>query len=135
MYDLVNDIEAYPQFLPWCSDSRIVSRDDSIVVAEVEMNKGGMRRRFATRNQLTPPDRINVALVDGPFRELNGDWRFVALREAGCEVRLNMQFEFAGMLVDMALGPFFEQTCRSLIDAFVGRARQIYPAAVTPSRE
>lgn len=133
MYDLVNDIETYPEFLPWCSDARVLKRDEAAVVAEIEMNKGGMRRRFSTRNQLTPPDRIHVALVNGPFRQLDGEWLFKSLGEQGCEVRLNMQFEFAGLLVDMALGPFFEQTCRSLIDAFVRRARQIYPPAAAPS--
>lgn len=126
MFDLVNNIESYPVFLPWCSDARVVSDDGSQIVAALEMKKGGIRRRFSTRNDLVPHERISMALVDGPFRELHGEWGFAPLGASGCEVKLKVQFEFAGLVIDMALGQFFEQTCRSLIDAFIARAREVY---------
>ena len=133
MFALVNDIEAYPSFLPWCSNARVIRRHDDHVIAELEMKKGGMRRRFSTRNELAPHEQIRMALVDGPFRELHGEWGFVALGERGCEVRLRVQFEFAGLIVDMALGQFFEYTCRSLVDAFIARARQVYGSSGSPT--
>ena len=126
MFDLVNDIETYPEFLPWCSAARVLRDQGDHIVAELEMQKGGMRRRFSTRNQLAPHETIRMALIDGPFRELHGEWAFAALGDTGCEVRLKVQFEFAGLIIDMALGQFFESTCRSLVDAFIARARNVY---------
>ncbi len=126
MFALVNDIESYPAFLPWCSDAAIVAASDTEIVARLTMSKGGLRRSFTTRNALTPGQKIAMTLVDGPFRKLDGQWTFKALGSDGCEVGLAIEFEFAGLFIDMALGQFFEQTCRSLVDAFIQRSKTVY---------
>lgn len=126
MFRLVDDVEAYPEFLPWCSDA-VVERDEGdTVVATLELRKGGVSRRFTTRNTRRTWSAIDLALVGGPFRHLSGGWRFRDLRDEGCKVSLELEFAFDSRLVDMMFGPFFEETCNSLVDAFTRRAAQVY---------
>ncbi len=126
MFGLVDDVEAYPEFLPWCNDATVHARDDNIVEATLELHKGSMSNHFTTRNTLNRPDSIDLALVGGPFRHLEGGWRFQALDEAGCKVSLHLDFKFESMVVDLMFGHFFEETCNSLVDAFTQRAEAIY---------
>ena len=126
MYALVDDVEAYPDFLPWCSDARVLERSDEHVVARVEMRRAGMTRSFTTRNTLRPGEAIDLALVGGPFRHLEGGWRFQSLGDAGCKVTLELDFTFESRALDALLGLFFEDTLNSLVDAFTQRADQIY---------
>lgn len=126
MYDLVNDIEAYPGFLPWCREARIQSRSEQEVIASLTLSKGGIRRSFTTRNRLEPGRLIDIQLVDGPFRHLEGEWRFEPLREDASKVRLDMRFEVASGVLDTVLGPIFHQIANSLVDAFVRRAQVIH---------
>lgn len=130
MFDLVDDIESYPDFLPWCSDASIDSRDDSSVIATLELNKGGIRKSFTTRNLRHEFDSIRLQLVGGPFRHLDGGWRFANLDGHGCKVELALQFEFESTLVDIVFGSFFEDTCNSLVDAFTQRAADVYGSDV-----
>ncbi len=126
MFGLVDDVESYPEFLPWCNDATVHARDEDVVEATLELHKGSMSNHFTTRNTLHRPDAIDLALIGGPFRHLEGGWRFKALEEAGCKVSLQLDFQFESMVVDLMFGHFFEETCNSLVDAFTRRAQTIY---------
>ena len=126
MFGLVDDVESYPEFLPWCNDATVHERDADTVEATLELHKGSMSNHFTTRNTLHRPDAIDLALVGGPFRHLEGGWRFQALEDAGCKVSLQLDFQFESMVVDLMFGRFFEDTCNSLVDAFTRRAQAIY---------
>lgn len=128
MFRLVDDVESYPDFLPWCSDAVIEEQDGDTTVATLELHKGGVTKRFTTRNARTPYSAIDLALVGGPFRSLSGGWRFQDLGEGGCKVSLELEFVFDSRLADLMFGPFFEDTCRSLVDAFTRRAAETYGA-------
>jgi len=127
MYDLVNDIEAYPKFLPWCRGSKIISQSDEEICASLDLAKGGLHHAFSTRNRLVQGKSIDIALIDGPFKHLEGHWQFAMIGDnQGCRVQLDMDFEFSNRLISMALGPIFTQISGSLVDAFCKRAREIY---------
>lgn len=128
MFRLVDDVEAYPEFLPWCNDARVDAHDGDDVVATLELHKGGVSKHFTTRNRRRPFEAIDIALVGGPFRRLDGGWRFDSLGDDGCKVSLELQFEFESMLIDVMFGRFFEDTCNSLIDAFTRRAAAVFDA-------
>lgn len=126
MFELVDDVEAYPEFLPWCNDATVQSRDENTVVATLELHKGGMSKHFTTRNERKPFHAIDMALVDGPFRHLDGGWRFRDITDDGCEVTLELEFEFDSRIVDMMFGHFFEEVLAALVDAFTRRAAAVY---------
>jgi ribosome-associated toxin RatA of RatAB toxin-antitoxin module len=132
MFDLVADVESYADFLPWCTESRIVSTDaqpdaDAYeVVARLGLSQGPLKAAFTTRNRVEPPHSISMALEDGPFSALTGEWRLESLGEDGCKLLLDMEFAFSNSMKDMLLGAIFERTCNQLVDAFVQRAREIY---------
>lgn len=127
MFDLVNDVEAYPSFLPWCRDSNIISKTDDEISASLDLAKGGIHHVFSTRNELVPGKSIDIKLIDGPFKHLEGHWQFGMIGDnQGCRIQLDMDFEFSNRLVSMALGPIFTQISGSLVDAFCKRAQEIY---------
>ena len=123
MYDLVNDIERYPEFVPWCTAARIVSRKENEVVATLTIKRGPLKAEFTTRNLLEPASRVLLQFVSGPFRVLEGLWTLTALGELGCRIELEMRFEFANRVTGALFEPLFEDTAASLVDAFVKRAR------------
>jgi len=126
MFSLVDDIESYPQFLPWCKSAEVHSREGDVVEATLELQRGELSKRFRTRNHASGNDAINMSLVDGPFRHLEGRWKFTQLGDAGSKVELDLDFEFASRVIDTLLGPFFEDICNSLVDAFTRRAEAVY---------
>jgi ribosome-associated toxin RatA of RatAB toxin-antitoxin module len=126
MYALVDEIEHYPAFLPWCARSTVLSRDENEVKAELTLAKGGMEKSFTTLNRIQKNKMIEVRLVEGPFKQLEGFWRFEALDERSCKVTLDLEFEFSNFLLGMALGPVFTQITNSLVDAFCQRAVELY---------
>ena len=126
MFDLVNDIEAYPQFLPWCSDSRILTRMDDIIEAELMIAKGGFKKSFSTRNRVDDGGTITVSLLDGPFSYLEGVWHFMPLREDASKISLDLEFEMHGKLASLAFGAVFNQICNTMVSSFTSRAKQIY---------
>jgi ribosome-associated toxin RatA of RatAB toxin-antitoxin module len=128
MFVIVDDIEAYPEFLAWCKSSCVHERTDEVVQATLELQKGGVSNKFTTRNERTEFESIEISLVGGPFRHLQGGWSFTDLGDDGCKVALTLDFEFESMLVDMMFGAFFEQTCNSLVDGFTKRATQVFGA-------
>lgn len=126
MFALVNDVENYPQFLPWCRTSRVLERGMDEVRAAVEIAHGALHKSFTTLNRLQQNKMIEMRLVEGPFRRLEGYWRFDVLGENACKVSLDLDFEFSNRLVAMAMGPVFTQIANSLVDAFCKRARELY---------
>jgi len=126
MYALVNDVRAYPDFLPWCRSAVVHSETERFMEASLELSRGKTSRVFTTRNQLTAGERIQIGLVDGPFRHLEGHWYFDEIDESASEVRLEMRFEFDSFMGGMLFGPVFEDIARSLVDAFARRASDVY---------
>ncbi|MCX7087967.1 MAG: type II toxin-antitoxin system RatA family toxin [Methylococcales bacterium] len=126
MFNLVEDVEAYPEFLPWCSGSRILSRADNVLEAELIIAKGGFNKAFATRNHSDPGGRITISLLNGPFSYLEGVWDFMPLREDASKISLNLQFEMNGKLAALAFGVVFNQICNTMVGSFTQRAKQLY---------
>lgn len=126
MFTLVNDVERYPEFLPWCRSARILSKESSGMRASLELARGGFHKTFTTENRLEPGKAITITLVDGPFRHLEGRWQFRDLDHEGSKVSLDMEFEFAGRLLDLMAGPVFHEICNSLVDAFIRRAADLH---------
>ena len=126
MYALVNDVEAYPQFLTWCKAARVLNRDEDEVRASLNLARGGIEKSFTTCNRLQKDKMIEVRLVEGPFRRLEGFWRFDAVGEQACKVSCDLDFEFSNKLVGIAMGPVFTQIANTLVDSFCKRAVAMY---------
>jgi len=126
MFALVNDVGRYPEFLPWCTGGRVTDEPDGQRLASVSIARGLLRTEFTTRNTLVKDSRILMNLVDGPFRNLTGEWHFDAIGERGSRVRFRVQFEFKNRLTAVALSAAFEALCSTIVDAFVLRAQKIY---------
>ena len=126
MYGLVEDVVAYPEFLPWCIGATLHFKDEEFIEASLEMQRGAVKKSFTTRNTLQPGLAMGIALVGGPFRHLAGAWQFEQLGEDGSKVSLQMEFEFENRVTDALFGRYFEDTCNSLIDSFTKRAHKIY---------
>ena len=126
MYRLVRDIESYPDFLPWCNDARVVEESETHQVATIVVAKSLKQTHFTTRNRLEPEHAIHVSLVDGPFRRLEGSWRFTDAEGAGCRADLEVEFTFASRLFATLMGPAFTRVCDSLVGAFLRRADALY---------
>ena len=126
MFDLVEDIESYPKFLPWCRATRILLREGPVVEAELEIAKGGFRKAFATRNTASEQGEIKMTLIDGPFRYLEGAWKFLPLREDASKISLDLDFELSGTLASLAFGAMFNQICDTMVNAFSERAKVVY---------
>ncbi len=125
MYNLVNQVEDYAQFLPYCSESLVHHRDEDEVQATLVIAAAGMSKSFTTRNRLQANKMIEIRLVDGPFSHLEGFWRFDEEAE-GSRVSFDLEFEFAGRMFSMLLGPVFEQVTDKMVDAFCDRAEALY---------
>jgi len=126
MYDLINDVLSYPQFLPWCSDSEIIEEGDGFMRAGLTVAKGRLAQRFVTKNTLQPNEKISMNLEEGPFRRLQGVWEFTALNENACKISLDLEFDYAGPIVKATLGPLFTQAANTMVDAFCKRAKEVY---------
>jgi ribosome-associated toxin RatA of RatAB toxin-antitoxin module len=126
MFDLVDNIEAYPEFLPWCGGSRIISRTPEIVEAELIIAKAGFHKSFATRNKRDLGGRISISLLNGPFSSLEGVWSFMPLREDASKIALDLEFEMSGKLAALAFGAVFNQICNTMVSSFTERAKQVY---------
>lgn len=126
MFELVKDVEAYPSFLPWCNDAELHVDEEDFIEASLELHRGKISKRFRTRNALRVNEFLGIELVGGPFRHLQGGWRFEQLGDLGCKVTLALDFEFESRATDVIFGRFFENTCNRLVDSFTQRAAQIY---------
>ncbi|GGX85168.1 ribosome association toxin RatA [Litchfieldella qijiaojingensis] len=126
MFDLVNDFERYPEFLPGCRRARLIEQDEAHLIGELTLSKAGVEQSFTTRNDLYSPERIELSLVRGPFRRLRGRWLFTPMGEDACKVSLEMEFEFANRLLGMAFGKLFQQVAGQLVESFTRRADEVY---------
>jgi ribosome-associated toxin RatA of RatAB toxin-antitoxin module len=125
MFDLVDDVEQYEKFIPYCAQSVVHYRSPDEVQASLVIAAAGLHKSFTTRNLLQLHKMIEIRLVDGPFKHLEGFWRFDKV-EDGCLVSFDLEFEFAGSLLTMLLGPIFEQVTNKMLDAFCTRAEELY---------
>ncbi|MBL7480851.1 type II toxin-antitoxin system RatA family toxin [Legionella bononiensis] len=125
MYGLVNDVDHYAEFLPYCAESTVHHRDDDEVQATLVIGAAGMSKSFTTRNRLQINKMIEIRLVDGPFSHLEGFWRFDEV-ENGCKISFDLEFEFSGKIFSMLLGPVFDQVTDKMVDAFCDRAEVVY---------
>jgi ribosome-associated toxin RatA of RatAB toxin-antitoxin module len=127
MFALVDDVESYQKFLPWCVSSAEIRRTEDEVEASIELAKGRIRKSFTTLNRIQKDKMIEIRLVDGPFKHLEGFWRFDSLDEGrACKVSLDLEFEFSSRLLGITLGPVFHTITNTLVDAFVARARDVH---------
>jgi ribosome-associated toxin RatA of RatAB toxin-antitoxin module len=126
MFDLINDIEAYPQFMDGCVGAKILARGDDWLEARLELSKAGVSQSFVTRNQLQPPLCMTLSLVDGPFKFLTGAWRFTPLGDKACKVSLSLEFELGNRLLGLAAGKLFEAVSNRQVDSLCARAKHIY---------
>ena len=126
MYDVINDIEAYPDFLPWCRSTRLISQTEREQRGQLEVARAGIRQKFTTRNRLHPHKRIEINLEEGPFSKLEGVWKLTELRPDACKVELILEFEFSGKLINSAFGRVFGQIASTLVDAFCNRLKDLY---------
>ncbi len=126
MFDLVYDVGSYPRFLPWCHATQVISEGPDQICGRIEVARLGIHQTFSTCNRFERDRRMDIALLDGPFRRLHGGWRFTPLRADACKVELELEFEFSGRLIDKAFGAVFHQIANSLVDAFCKRADEVY---------
>ncbi|RDV26184.1 type II toxin-antitoxin system RatA family toxin [Alteromonas aestuariivivens] len=126
MFDLVNDVESYPEFLPGCADSKVIDHQDSVMKASLLVTKAGMQQWFTTSNVLEPARRIEMTLVEGPFKHLRGGWTFSALSESACKIEFSLEFEFSNKLAELAFGKIFNGLAANMVNAFTQRARAVY---------
>jgi ribosome-associated toxin RatA of RatAB toxin-antitoxin module len=122
----VNDIEAYPSFMPGCRGARVIEKSDEELVGELQLGTTGVEQRFTTRNALERPNRISMSLLEGNFREFSAEWKFVPLSDQACKVSLSMNFEFSRAFLDLAAGTLFSSMANAQVDAIVKRAAVVY---------
>ncbi|HEX4239845.1 MAG TPA: type II toxin-antitoxin system RatA family toxin [Steroidobacteraceae bacterium] len=129
MYALVNDVERYPEFLPWCVGVAVEDESATERIATLRISRGVLRTEFTTRNTLTPDSRIRMRLVHGPFRDLHGEWRFDPIGTRGSRVQFKVEFEFKNRLTATAFNAVFEALCGTIVEAFVARAQKIHASS------
>lgn len=128
MFGLVTDVQAYPEFLPWCDRAAVLERHEDGMTAQVGIALGGLRQSFTTRNHHVPGRQVDMALVDGPFSRLEGHWRFTPVGEGterACRVELTMDYAFRSATLAALVGPVFDKIAASLVEAFVKRADKV----------
>jgi ribosome-associated toxin RatA of RatAB toxin-antitoxin module len=126
MYRLVDDVERYPEFLPWCGGSEVELREATLTRAAILIDYHGIKQRFKTENRTQPPERIDIRLVSGPFDRLDGLWQFTPLAPQACRIEFHLHYEFSGRLLERLVGPVFKHITSTLLEAFVRRAEQLY---------
>lgn len=126
LYDLINDVSSYPQFLPWCSAGEVLEQSDESMRAALVISKGPLSQRFVTKNTLVLNEKVSMALEEGPFSHLNGVWEFKPLGDKACKISLDLEFDYAGPIIKATLGPLFTQAANTMVDAFCQRAKVVY---------
>jgi ribosome-associated toxin RatA of RatAB toxin-antitoxin module len=129
MFDLVDAVEKYPDFLPWCGGSSVVQKDEATVHATVMIDYHHIKHSFTTENTRTPPELINMTLLDGPFQHLDGHWRFIPLAEDACKIEFRLHYTFAHAFLEKLVGPVFYMIANSFVEAFIARAESVYDSS------
>ena len=125
MYELVNDVERYPQFLPWCGGSKLIETSETKMIASVTIKKAGIEQSFTTENILEAGRKIQMNLKEGPFESLTGYWEFQPLMENACKISFRVEFQMKVGMLSVILGPIFEQIASTMVDSFCKRAKQV----------
>ena len=126
MFKLVDRVEDYPEFLPWCGGVDVEDRQGDKLKAKLKINYHGLKQSFTTENTNTPPSSMTMHLVEGPFKHFEARWNFKALREDACKIEFDMQYEFSSRILESVIGPVFSMIANSFVDSFCKRAEQIY---------
>jgi len=126
VFHLVNDVARYPEFLPWCGGAEVMSESEFDMQAGVTISKAGIKQTFVTQNHLVPGRRIEMQLIDGPFKHLHGEWEFKVLDADACKIIFEIEFEVSNSLLNAAIGAVFEQIASTMVDSFCERAKQVY---------
>lgn len=126
MFDLVDAVEDYPKFLPWCDDAKVIHRDETHTRATIHINYHGVTHSFTTENTKNPPQSMTIRLVEGPFKVLDGQWRFNALSPEACKIEFCLHYEFSSWILEKLVGPVFSYIANTMVDAFVQRAEKVY---------
>ncbi len=126
MFDLVDRVEDYPKFLPWCSQTCCEFRDEQKTVATLHINYRNVTSHFTTENDKESPQWMRIHLVDGPFRRLEGLWRFKPLADYACKIEFQLSYEFSSKMFEKVIGPVFSQIANTFVDAFVKRANEVH---------
>jgi len=126
MYQLINDVPSYPQFLPDCSNSKVISQDENSVTASLLVSKAGLKKWFTTKNTLVANQQITLELVDGPFKKLQGHWLLTPLSSEACKVSLELEYEFSNKIFDLAFSRTFNNMTNNMVQAFTQRAKHVY---------
>lgn len=126
MFELVDRVEDYPKFLPWCGGTELLERTESKTAARLHINYHGLKAHFATENAKEVPNWMNISLREGPFRSMDGGWKFIPLGDTACKVEFRLHYEFSSKILEKALGPVFHHIANTFVESFVKRAQQIY---------
>jgi len=126
MFALVDDVENYPLFLPWCGGADVAERTETRTRATIRINYLGIATQFSTENTKEMPLRMDIRLVEGPFAHLTGGWRFIPLGPVACKIEFRLEYEFSSSLLEKAMGPVFKGITESFIESFVNQARRVY---------
>jgi len=126
MFDLIDGVEKYPEFLPWCGGTEVSHRDAQVTRATIRINYRGIRQSFSTENRKQAPELMTMTLLEGPFRSLDGEWKLTPLGSDGCRVDFRLQYEFSSTLLEKIVGPVFGYIAGSMVDAFLQRADRLY---------
>ncbi|HEY8354769.1 MAG TPA: type II toxin-antitoxin system RatA family toxin [Methylophilaceae bacterium] len=126
MYALVDAVEHYPEFLPWCGGVDLLKRDDDFTSATLHIDYHGIRQNFTTENKKVFPSLMDIKLVQGPFRHLEGVWRFIPLADDACKIEFRLNYEFSSALLEKLIAPVFSHIANTFVDAFVERAEKVY---------
>lgn len=126
MFHLVDAVESYPEFLPWCGGTQLHERTAAVTRVTIRIDYHRIRQSFTTRNQKEPPERMHIALLDGPFRRLEGHWHFRMLGDDACKIEFRLSYEFSSKLMEQLLGPMLNHIADTLVEAFAERADRLY---------
>jgi ribosome-associated toxin RatA of RatAB toxin-antitoxin module len=126
MHALVADVQRYPEFLPWCGGAEVEGGAEGVIRAAVLIDYHGIKQSFKTENRSSPPHLIEIRLVSGPFRQLDGVWRFTTLAPEACKIEFRLHYEFSSRILEKLVGPVFKHIATTFVDAFLRRAQQLY---------
>lgn len=126
MFELVDSVERYPEFLPWCGGTELLQRDESLTIATIRIDYMQVKQSFTTENAKQAPHSMMLSLKEGPFRSLEGGWRFIELNQTACKIEFHLSYEFSSKLIESVVGPVFSKIADNFVDAFIRRAEKIY---------
>ena len=124
LFELVDNVEDYPDFLPWCGDAKVIARTNEITRATILINYKGVKQTFTTENVKTYPKQMLIKLIDGPFKKLEGRWQFIEIEAGACRIELELHYEFSNIILDKLISPVFNMIANTFIDHFVAQANK-----------